>query len=893
MLKISHVTKYYVRSKPVISDLNLSFPDTGLHIIAGKSGCGKTTLLNLIGTMDQDYIGSIALDGMELSTLSYRKMVDYRNYQSAYIFQINSLFEHLSVEENIKLVLDLQGKDHNISDVLEKVGLKGFEKKKVKSLSGGERQRVGIARAIAKDTKIVLADEPTSALDSKNGHKIFALLKEISKDRLVIIVTHDIKKATQYADRMIRLVDGRVVEEINYSESNGQVKKLKKEPSKTGFLWPIFRFQFVRTIIVNLFITLLLTAALTVTNIAREQELIKNEYTEFYEKDNTQFNALRSLSSHVANNMDMYNVVKAIETDKPYTYFQEVSTRKGGLDLADQSKLAKLLGDNNIHYGNAEYGDIIINDISKQYKMSESYNGIVYYWSEPQRTPFTYYLYNSNNNYDLLSGTTPQESNEMLITDTVADSYLRRNGLDASDLSVLVGEELTIYDIYGQASSCYLYIEKPLVISGIIKTSQLQYYYYDYQAKLYNLLDGIVQQTVQDPYMNSALFQPYGYIVTMNHLDSYLTNHYYEEGLTFNAIIYQENNLNRQLTTTTFHGFYDYKGIRSYIDNLTLDVSNRLLIYDASQITKNNLSANQIIITRNFANYLFPELEIFSDQAAKNKFNLINGTEITLSFESVNGKKDVTLEIVGIAKSTYNSYFYISEEMYSELHYHKKLITYPSVTVGLENTSARERIKIIDKLYKNGYVLVPVSMAPGVWSEFVPTQGEVVLVDDEGFEEETNISIHNLFSTFYNTQSMNDTNATLEIVSSISAFVLIMSIVLSLGFVYLKERRQRDYTLRLTALGVSTSKITWMNLVNYVLIAIFAGVLSIYATRFIINLVNSSFVLAIQDIDNVGYIHRIRILFTDASYIRSTLAAVTILIIGIITASVFVQKNKK
>ena len=892
MLHIKHVTKYYVRSKPVISDLNLSFPATGLHIIAGKSGCGKTTLLNLIGTMDQDYIGSIVFDGVELSTLSYHKMCEYRNYQSAYIFQINSLFEHLTVEENIKLVLDLQGKKREVAPILEKVGLKGFEKKKVKYLSGGERQRVGIARALAKDSKIILADEPTSALDSKNGHKIFALLKEISKEKLVIIVTHDIKTATQYADRMIRLVDGRVVEEINYNDQHGKTKTYPKKPAKAGLLWPIFRFQFLRTLIVNLFIALVLTAGLTITNIAYEQEKVKNEYTQFYEKNNTEFNALRTLSSHVSNNMNMYNVVKALETDKPYTYFQEVSTRNGGLNPEDYPQIESLLKQYNLHYGNAEYGNIIINKVSKQYKMNESYQGIVYYWYEPERTPFTYYLYNANNHYDLLCGQTPVSENEMLVTDTVADSYLRRNGLDASDLSVMLGQELTIYDIYGKANTCYLYVEKPLIITGIIKTSQLQYYYYDYQAKLYNLLDAIVQQTRLDPYMNSALFQPYGYIVTMNYLDSYLTNHYYEEGLTFDAITYEGNYLNR-VWTTTFHGFYDYKGIRSYDDDLSIDVNNRLYIYDASKITNNNLKDKQIIITQQFARYLFPTLNLNNETAIKNNFGSINGEKITLTFESLNGKKDVELEIVGISRSQYNSYFYISEDLYSELHYHNNPITYPSITVGLENTDASKRIKIIEALYEKGYVLVPVSMAPGVWGEFVPTQGEVILVDDEGFEEKTNISIHNLFSVFYNTQGMNETNAALEIVSSISSFVLIMAIVLSVGFVYLKERRQKDYTLRLTAMGVHTSKITWMNIVNYIMIALIVCVLTLFTTNFIVTLVNSSFTLPIYDVNQIAYVNRIRILFTNASYTRTIFSAIIILLIGIITAAIFVQKSKK
>ncbi|MFA7126391.1 MAG: ABC transporter ATP-binding protein, partial [Bacilli bacterium] len=882
MLHIRHVTKYYVKSKPVISDMNLSFPSTGLNVIVGKSGCGKTTLLNMIGTMDQDYIGSIELDGLELSALNYRKMSEYRNYQSAFIFQINSLFEHLTVEENINLALNLQGKTTDIASILERVGLKGFAQRKVKALSGGERQRVGIARALAKDAKIILADEPTSALDSKNGHKIFALLKEISQDRLVIVVTHDVKKASIYADRMVRLVDGRVIEDTVVNNLTKEAVVIKKKVIKPKLLWPIFRFQFIRTLFINLFITLLLSASLAVVNIAKEQEVIKLEYERFYAGEEVEFNALEALSTHVANEIDHYNVVKAIETDKPYTYFQEVSTRNGGLTPEDHTILENMLSGYNIHYGNAEYGNIMIDGAIKQLKYNESYNGIVYYWYEPQRSPFTYYVYDEANEYDLLVGTVPQNNNEMMITDTVADAYLRRNELDPLDPSVLLGQELTIFDVYGQANTCYLYVPQPMTVSGIIKTSQLQYYYYDYQSKLYNLLDGIVQQTRTDPYMNSSLFQPYGYIVTPHHLDSYLTNHYYEEQLTFEAIQLGEDYL-RRLSTTTFHGYYDYKGITSYEDNLTMDVNNRLYIYDDSKVVNNDLSENQIIVTQQFARILFPELTLNSRTDVINNFSTINGSEVTLTFVSMNGKQDVTFEVIGVSSSSYNSYFYVSEAMYGQLYRHNNPITYPSITVGLEGTTARSRLNLINRLYEAGYVLVPVSMAPGVWGEFVPTQGEVVIVDDEGFETSTNISIYHLFSEHYNTQGMIDTNYALEIVSSVSAFVFIMAIVLSLGFVYLKELRQRDYTNRLTALGVPIKKIIWMNIINYILIAILVGVISIFVTQYVVGLVNNAFTLSILDIETVGVVHRIRILFTTASIARSIVTSVIILIIGMIT----------
>jgi hypothetical protein len=140
---------------------------------------------------------------------------------------------------------------------------------------------------------------------------------------------------------------------------------------------------------------------------------------------------------------------------------------------------------------------------------------------------------------------------------------------------------------------------------------------------------------------------------------------------------------------------------------------------------------------------------------------------------------------------------------------------------------------------------------------------------------------------------MLDANYTLEIISSVSSFVLIMAIILSAGFVYLKERRQRDYTKRLTALGVPTNQITWYEHHQLCEIALLVGGLSIFATGYIVGLVNNAFTLTIVDIETVAVVKRIRNLFTDASYIRSIVSAVVVLLIGMITASVFVQKNKK
>ena len=298
MIEIKHLRKKYTRGKEVITDLNLNFGEVGLNIVVGKSGCGKTTLINILGGMDLDYDGIVNIDGANLRELNYGDIADYRNFTSAFVFQKNSLFEFLTVEENLRLCLDIQNNESDISEALEKVGLAGFEKKKVKALSGGEKQRVAIARTLIKDCKIVFADEPTSALDSKNAHKVFQLFKELSKDKLVILVTHDVKKASMYADRMIRLVDGFVEEDIVYNERKDETARMLTEKrSKPFSLNPILKHHLKTGLLINSFVTLILIIGFCILNITNSQKKVKQEYDYYGTTQQVEYNVDRALNT--------------------------------------------------------------------------------------------------------------------------------------------------------------------------------------------------------------------------------------------------------------------------------------------------------------------------------------------------------------------------------------------------------------------------------------------------------------------------------------------------------------------------------------------------------------------------------------------------------------------
>ena len=223
MIKLEHVNKYFYHHKKneihVIDDTSFELPSSGLIALLGPSGCGKTTLLNTIGGLDKVNSGNIYIDGKRITKRSQRYIDKVRNGEIGYIFQDYNLINDLSVFDNVALSLKMIGiKDkeeikEKVNYVLEAVGIYRYRKRPAGMLSGGERQRVGIARAIVKDPSIIIADEPTGNLDSTNSIAIMNIIKSISKNRLVLLVTHETGLANFYADRIMKISDGKVVDD--------------------------------------------------------------------------------------------------------------------------------------------------------------------------------------------------------------------------------------------------------------------------------------------------------------------------------------------------------------------------------------------------------------------------------------------------------------------------------------------------------------------------------------------------------------------------------------------------------------------------------------------------------------------------------------------------------
>ena len=221
MLELKNLTKIY-RTKggsetKALDDVSVSFGETGLVFLLGKSGSGKSTLLNLAGGLDEPTSGEVIVMGKSSRDFSGSDFDSYRNTFIGFVFQEYNVLNEFNVEDNVSLALELQGKTkekEKVKQILEEVELGAYAKRKPNTLSGGQKQRIAIARALVKDPQIIMADEPTGALDSATGKQVFDTLKQLSKTRLVIVVSHDREFAEQYGDRLIELKDGKIISDM-------------------------------------------------------------------------------------------------------------------------------------------------------------------------------------------------------------------------------------------------------------------------------------------------------------------------------------------------------------------------------------------------------------------------------------------------------------------------------------------------------------------------------------------------------------------------------------------------------------------------------------------------------------------------------------------------------
>jgi len=252
MLELKNIVKDYKvvdRTFRALNDVSLKFEKGEFIAILGPSGCGKTTTLNIIGGLDRYTSGDLIINGTSTKNFKERDWDAYRNNSVGFVFQSYNLINHLSVLDNVELGMTLSGvpqaeRRKRAIEVLARVGLETQLDKRPTKLSGGEKQRVAIARALVNDPEIILADEPTGALDSKTAHEILELIQEISKEKLVIMVTHASTYADEYASRIVELKDGVVISDNSHTLPPKEKKETYRLQKTSMSFWTALKLSF-------------------------------------------------------------------------------------------------------------------------------------------------------------------------------------------------------------------------------------------------------------------------------------------------------------------------------------------------------------------------------------------------------------------------------------------------------------------------------------------------------------------------------------------------------------------------------------------------------------------------------------------------------------------------
>ena len=242
MLKLKNIKKIYVSGDEKVEALkgiNIEFRESEFVSILGQSGCGKTTLLNIIGGLDRYTSGDLIINGKSTKDFKDRDWDAYRNYSVGFVFQSYNLIGHQTVLSNVELALTISGvsrkeRKQRAIKALEEVGLKEQIHKKPNQLSGGQMQRVAIARALVNNPDIILADEPTGALDTKTSVQVMEILKKISKDKLIIMVTHNPELAEKYSSRIIKILDGKITDDSDLIEHQKEEKQQDTKKRRTS-----------------------------------------------------------------------------------------------------------------------------------------------------------------------------------------------------------------------------------------------------------------------------------------------------------------------------------------------------------------------------------------------------------------------------------------------------------------------------------------------------------------------------------------------------------------------------------------------------------------------------------------------------------------------------------
>lgn len=588
MIKLDNLTKIYKtknskESVKALNKVNLTIGDKGLVFVVGESGSGKSTFLNILGGLDNKSYGAYKINDKKIE--EFKSLEDFRNEKVGFVFQEYNLIDNLSVFENIKIALALQQNknDKDVENALLKVGLQGYENRKINELSGGQKQRVAIARALVKNSEFILADEPTGNLDSKTSLEIFDLLKEISKKKLVIIVSHDKINASNYADRIIEMEDGNVKSDSDdLFERNYEKQTIVKKTKGLGFGY-VSKFAF-NNIKSHLFKTILsiLLIIISITSFALLGLFV-------------QFDAENS-------------IVKTYQKQK-----------KDSLSLIQSNIYGQ--GYNPVVYDSySGLNSDIYDTILKNVNIAKGYNINLEDGIDFER--FCFYIIEKKEDFEKLGletyGLQTLENDGVYITDCYLEYLLSHDykfEQNYTDYVLCVGKQLSKFDY---ETSSYNPVYK---INGVIKTDYKTYLTEDFKIKS-NFTD------MKDDVYNNFVIKK----INLDYLPIYFNSVFYQNLSTLQTIEFGINSfcefaLNNSVAK-------DIKQI-SLIDTSNFSNTEVITINGVKQLQEITLSDNEIIVNFNLYNALYNEIS-YNDLTSHMGYDELSNRICNYSFFQLN-----------------------------------------------------------------------------------------------------------------------------------------------------------------------------------------------------------------------------------------------------------------
>lgn len=700
MLELHHISKTYQTSKKIkthaLKDINLKFPSHGMIFILGKSGSGKSTLLNIIGGLDQADEGEIRIHGKSSKTFTTSDYDAYRNTYIGFIFQEFYLIEEYTIEKNIALSLQLQNKEatkETINDILTKVGLQGLGSRYPNELSGGQKQRVAIARSLIKQPEILMADEPTGALDSSTGKEIFDTLKELSKEKLVIVVSHDEEAAKRYADRIIRFKDGNIIEDTcpDVEEDQAEFHPIHSHlPMKNSVYFGLSCLKHKK---IRMIFTILLTSFALLT-------LALSDCVQDFNGINAQYKAMQDIQHAGISIQRQYVNEDGVENSFYMDALLEIEDKDAAKIINDTSIPMAKVYDSQEYRFRAETLQIQILDPS----IFDNVTGD-YYISEFMNEDF----FQSKE----IIGQIPKNNEQAMISSYLADLIIT-HGMQDQD-----GKQHT-YETYEDIiqHTRFNIANKTVTISGIVKTDLSKYEYlkniamnaYDEEyssdyRQLYAIVhrsenkifvkDGFVEslhlKKSNDLYGNNCYFTLHDqtsttYINSLKYLDSETT--YYDGSGMKKIIDLKENEI-----LLSFHAILNY----------AMDSGNEAIFND--QFYNDLTKAQQDERVKQFANRLINKKQKLTCKEFYNAKDAMIETDVVIkgvvlpdNYQNISDPSSIVAK--GLIEQHIRDPFYLGELFsYAEAKDAKKLLNaYPMENEFMAASIASDEVKTIKSM---------------------------------------------------------------------------------------------------------------------------------------------------------------------------------------------------